>query len=301
MPSKITLLRHAMPEVDASASPDTWPLSTDGVAAASGLVLAAGTVASSPELKALQTTALACGVETESIEQDARFREVDRVERVHDGFREARRAWVAGQLDERHEGWETADAAAQRFHDGLRAHPAEHLIVGTHGMVLTSWLAAQGLVGAGDEAVAFWEALRFPDALQLTLPLLRVRAVLTDADGRFVLIKRARPGQHPYWTAPGGGVQLNDSSAEAALRRELREELGATADVGSVLFERPLDSIRSERFYAAELTTLDPSLRDGPEFSDATRGTCDVDFVTREELASLDLRPIELKALLFRG
>ncbi|MFE6733564.1 histidine phosphatase family protein [Microbacterium sp. NPDC057650] len=159
-----------MPEVDASAPPSAWRLSAEGAAAASALHLA-GTAASSPELKALQTTALATGVSADAVTQDARFREVDREEQVHDDFRSARRAWIAGRLDERHARWETSDAVAQRFHEGLVAHPAEHLVVGTHGMALTAWMSAQGLIGSGAAAIEFWETLRFPDVVELDFPL----------------------------------------------------------------------------------------------------------------------------------
>lgn len=51
------------------------------------------------------------------------------------------------------------------------------------------------------------------------------RAILIDDEGRLVLIKRTKPGREPYWTAPGGGVEADDVSVEAALRRELAEEL----------------------------------------------------------------------------
>ncbi|UJP11011.1 histidine phosphatase family protein [Microbacterium sp. KUDC0406] len=156
-----------------------------------------GSAVSSPELKALQTTALATRVPAAAVAVDARFREVDREEQVHDDFRSARRAWVAGRLDERHAGWEKPDAVAQRFHEGLLAHPAEHLVVGTHGMALTAWMTAQGLIESGDAAVEFWESLRFPDVVELDLPLPRVRAVLTDGQGRIVLIRRTRLGRPP--------------------------------------------------------------------------------------------------------
>lgn len=53
------------------------------------------------------------------------------------------------------------------------------------------------------------------------------RAIVTDDEARLVLIKRTKPGQQPYWTTPGGGVEDSDPSIEAALHRELHEELGA--------------------------------------------------------------------------
>ncbi|WP_417556319.1 NUDIX domain-containing protein [Microbacterium sp.] len=300
---RITFVRHAMPEVDAAVAPTEWPISAEGSKSASALRLQTGPavrVISSPERRARETAASALTVSPSEVDVADSFREVDRQEAVHRGFRDARRAWVAGRLDSRHDGWETPDAAARRFHHGLLAHPAEHLIVSTHGMVLTAWIVAMGLVRPGDAAVAFWESLAFPDIIDLSVPLLRVRAALTDADGRFILIKRTRPGQEPYWTAPGGGVELSDASPEDALRRELREELGAQAEVGPVLFERPIDGIRSEIFYRAQLISMELFLRDGPEFDDPARGAYDIEFVTREQIIGLDLRPTELKDWLLR-
>jgi len=300
---RITFVRHAMPKVEAAALPDVWELSPAGVASAAARLLSVvgATPISSPERKARQTTALITGMDEELVVTDARFGEVVRVERVHDGFRPARAAWIAGRLDTRHHGWETPKAAAQRFHEGLLAHRADHLIVGTHGMVLTAWLIAQSQVQHGDAAVAFWDALDFPAVIELTLPLLRVRAMLTDADGRLVLIKRTRPGQRPYWTLPGGGVEPADASPEHALRRELREELGAETVIGDVVHERPLDSIRTEIFYAADLLSFEPPLCEGPELGVPSRGQHQVERVHRSDVASLDLRPAELKDIMHRG
>jgi 8-oxo-dGTP pyrophosphatase MutT (NUDIX family) len=54
------------------------------------------------------------------------------------------------------------------------------------------------------------------------------RVVLLDRLGR-VLLLRARdpadPSKPPWWEIPGGGMERNETSAEAA-RRELREETG---------------------------------------------------------------------------
>ncbi|MEV5576208.1 NUDIX domain-containing protein [Spirillospora sp. NPDC052269] len=54
----------------------------------------------------------------------------------------------------------------------------------------------------------------------------RSARVLVVDDGRLVLIKRIKPGHAVYYVTPGGTVEDGDDSAEAALHREVREELG---------------------------------------------------------------------------
>lgn len=115
-----------------------------------------------------------------------------------------------------------------------------------------------------------------------------------------MLIKRTKPGQEPYWTAPGGGVEDSDSSVEAALYRELSEELGAEAAGASqvFLFSSPSDSgVAVQHFFVARLATLDESARSGPEFSDPSRGGYDLDRIDlrSDELSSIDLKPTALK------
>ncbi len=56
--------------------------------------------------------------------------------------------------------------------------------------------------------------------------------VLIDAGGRFLLTSRPQGKPYPgYWEFPGGKIEPGES-IEAALRRELHEELGIT--VGAV-------------------------------------------------------------------
>jgi 8-oxo-dGTP pyrophosphatase MutT (NUDIX family) len=129
------------------------------------------------------------------------------------------------------------------------------------------------------------------------------RAILIDDAGRLVLIRRTRPATPVYWTTPGGGVEPQDASVEAALHRELMEELGATATVAApVLLTSAADEqgVWVQHFLLARLTGLDPSMRNGPEFSDPGRGSYDVEHVDLRsgELAHLDLRPPELKTFI---
>jgi ADP-ribose pyrophosphatase YjhB (NUDIX family) len=126
------------------------------------------------------------------------------------------------------------------------------------------------------------------------------RAILIDDRGRLVLIKRTKPGQEPYWTAPGGGVETDDASVEAALYRELTEELGAKATRASqvFLFSSPSETgIAVQHFFAARLVSLDESQRSGPEFSDVSRGGYELDRVDLwgDDLVAIDLKPTALK------
>ncbi|WP_374727551.1 NUDIX domain-containing protein [Haloactinomyces albus] len=126
------------------------------------------------------------------------------------------------------------------------------------------------------------------------------RAILIDDRSRLVLIKRTKPGQEPYWTAPGGGVEDSDSSVEEALYRELIEELGAEVAGASQVFlvSSPSDAgIAVQYFFVARLTRLDEAARSGPEFSDPSRGGYEVDRIDLrgDDLASVDLKPTALK------
>jgi ADP-ribose pyrophosphatase YjhB (NUDIX family) len=133
-------------------------------------------------------------------------------------------------------------------------------------------------------------------------PILKrsARAILIDDEARLVLIRRTRPGEAPYWTAPGGGVDPTDASPIDALWRELREELGASADGCEqvFLFSSPAgEGVAVQHFFVARLTRLDLGARHGPEFQETGRGTCDVDRVALDDssLDAIDLKPAALK------
>jgi 8-oxo-dGTP pyrophosphatase MutT (NUDIX family) len=129
-----------------------------------------------------------------------------------------------------------------------------------------------------------------------------VRALLLDGDS-LVLLRRTRPGRAVYWTTPGGKIEPTDASPEAALRRELDEELGATAGPVRQVFacgEQSPEAHRLNTFYVCRLISMDLSRRHGPEFDDPAKGRYDVDLVpcTSADLASIDLIPETLAAYL---
>lgn len=124
------------------------------------------------------------------------------------------------------------------------------------------------------------------------------RAILIDDDARLVTIKRTRPGQVPYWTTPGGGVEPDDASREAAAERELAEELGAVARIGPQVFLATTpwgDGVQVQHFFLARLINIDEGLRTGPEYDDPSRGTYELDRIPLDDLPGLPLRPIQVR------
>ena len=63
----------------------------------------------------------------------------------------------------------------------------------------------------------------------------RVRAILVTPDNNLLLIKRVRPGIASYWVLPGGHVEDEDGGLEAALAREIQEEVAGVPDIAALL------------------------------------------------------------------
>ncbi|MGH3871778.1 MAG: NUDIX domain-containing protein [Pseudonocardiaceae bacterium] len=124
------------------------------------------------------------------------------------------------------------------------------------------------------------------------------RALLLDDEGHLVLIKRTKPGESPYWTTPGGGVEDGESSP-GALERELGEELGARAAIGErvLLMSTPLDdsAVAVQEVFVARLLGMREADRTGAEWSDPTRGGYEVVRVPVAEAGGIDLKPDVLR------
>lgn len=127
----------------------------------------------------------------------------------------------------------------------------------------------------------------------------RVRAVLVTADETMLVIRRTRPGIPEYWVLPGGGVEPSDESREAALHREIHEEIAGKADIIRLLHTMESDDER-QLFYFARIATWSFDDRTGPEFSAEGRGEYALEEIplTLEGLDGIGLKPEEIAHVL---
>mgnify|MGYP001039794541 CR=1 FL=1 len=99
---------------------------------------------------------------------------------------------------------------------------------------------------------------------------LRVVAAVLSSEGRILLTQRP-PGKHlaGLWEFPGGKVEP-DESDEAALRRELREELGVQSRVKGLVAEIVHDYPEKRvhlLLYDAEITAGRPEPKDASDLA----------------------------------
>ncbi|MEU9107123.1 NUDIX domain-containing protein [Streptomyces xanthophaeus] len=127
----------------------------------------------------------------------------------------------------------------------------------------------------------------------------RVRAVLVTADDMMLVIRRTKPGIPVYWVLPGGGVEESDESREAALHREIHEEIAGKADIVRLLHTMETDDER-HLFYLARIATWSFEDRTGPEFSAEGRGDYALEEIplTVKGLDTIDLKPEEIAHIL---
>ncbi|MEU5700193.1 NUDIX domain-containing protein [Streptomyces aurantiacus] len=129
-----------------------------------------------------------------------------------------------------------------------------------------------------------------------------VRAVLLD-EGRLVFLRRGWPGGSPYCTTVGGGVEPYDADLEAALRREVMEEIGATIGTATefLTLTEPGEKVTVvQHYFRADVLDLDPNRRGGPELDDPDTGDFSPVWVALDAsaLAALELQPPELASYL---
>jgi 8-oxo-dGTP diphosphatase len=118
-----------------------------------------------------------------------------------------------------------------------------------------------------------------------------VGAVVTDGQGRLLMIKRGREPGAGLWSIPGGRIEPGETDAEA-LVREMLEETSLTVQVGRLLGQvrRPglNGAVIDIRDYTA--TVIGGALRPGDDAADAR-------WVAVGEMDSLEITDGLIEAL----
>jgi 8-oxo-dGTP diphosphatase len=89
-----------------------------------------------------------------------------------------------------------------------------------------------------------------------------VVGVALVADGR--VLSALRAGTSGGWEFPGGKVEPGETDRQAAVR-ELREELGVEAEIGTPLGQQPMGERYLLRVYTGRITAGEPVLREHAE------------------------------------
>jgi ADP-ribose pyrophosphatase YjhB (NUDIX family) len=116
-----------------------------------------------------------------------------------------------------------------------------------------------------------------------------VGAIIRDAEGRLLVIRRGRPPSQGLWTIPGGRVELGESDHDA-VRREVREETGLEVEpraaAGSVVLPaaHPGDRYLVTDYWA----TVAPAAPTEPSAGDDAD---DVRWVSNAEFLALEVTP----------
>jgi ADP-ribose pyrophosphatase YjhB (NUDIX family) len=119
-----------------------------------------------------------------------------------------------------------------------------------------------------------------------------VGAVVHDALGRLLLIRRGHAPSAGLWSVPGGRMEAGESEAEAVVR-EVAEETGLLVRPERVLGRVRIDGdgvVFTVADWACTLTAPDPRPVAGDD-------AADVAFVDAAGLATLDMAPGVVTAL----
>jgi len=117
-------------------------------------------------------------------------------------------------------------------------------------------------------------------------PQLRVAAIVVQ-QGRILLVEHRKRAQR-YWVLPGGRLQGNET-LDAALRRELSEELGLDARVGRLVIL--CETLAPDRHIVNLIYQAEIGEKTEPRLDRSDPVLAGWQWVSVEQLPRLDFRP----------
>lgn len=115
------------------------------------------------------------------------------------------------------------------------------------------------------------------------------RVVILNDEREVLLLRQYQDGKD-IWLVPGGAVETNENSAEAAVR-EVKEETGLDVEIEKLIWHvEEVSEKRGQRFvnfFLARVTGGDLHLGEDPERRDDGQVMREVKFVSKEEMKGL--------------
>lgn len=117
-----------------------------------------------------------------------------------------------------------------------------------------------------------------------------VRVFIMDSSKRLLLVRHTVEEEGTeFWILPGGGLEENEYSWDAAVR-EVKEETNIDIEVISLLYtleEKTNCGLRCTNYFLGEFTGGDLSLGEDPEFDEDHQILSDVRYFTQDEIKKL--------------
>jgi ADP-ribose pyrophosphatase YjhB (NUDIX family) len=124
------------------------------------------------------------------------------------------------------------------------------------------------------------------NAFNPVTPQLRVAAIIVRGT-QILLVEHRKRGEH-YWVLPGGRLEGLET-LEAALRRELREELSLDARVGELVIVSEM--LAPDRHVVNLMFHTEIGEGDEPRLDSTDRVLAGWQWVSTDQLPRLDFRP----------
>lgn len=122
-----------------------------------------------------------------------------------------------------------------------------------------------------------------------------VRIFILNSQNKLLLVKhKVKNENKEFWILPGGGVEENEYSFDAAIR-EVKEETNLNIKIINLLFnleEKTKNGLRCTNYFLGEHLSGKIKLGTDPEFDRDNQVLSDIKYFTKEEIMKLpDIYP----------